>query len=169
MCKRLPFLGAGAALACAALLTREPIVVERNIHDRPVQMPADGYISSETCRSCHPSQYASWHASYHRTMAEVATPGTVATSFDGVRVTEVPGRPMFLERRDAQLWAELDDPDWDGTGGLGSIRRSERSRFTGKRQTQTRPNSASPAKRATVRAVSTRGSIAVLSGATGFI
>src|SRR5206468_246843 len=42
MCKRLPFLGAGAALACAALLTREPIVVERNIHDRPVQMTADG-------------------------------------------------------------------------------------------------------------------------------
>src|SRR5438093_11292077 len=117
MCKRLPFLGAGAALACAALLTREPIVVERNIHDRPVQMPADGYISSETCRSCHPSQYASWHASYHRTMAEVATPATVATSFDGVRVAEVPGRPMFLERRDGQLWAELDDPDWDGSGG----------------------------------------------------
>ena len=76
--------------------------------DRPVEITGDRYVSSGTCRACHPSQYASWHASYHRTMTQVATPQTVAASFDGVRVE--PGA-MVLEQRGDQLWAEFDDPD----------------------------------------------------------
>ena len=40
--------------------------------DRPIQVARDGYITSNTCRACHPSQYASWHGSWHRTMAEGA-------------------------------------------------------------------------------------------------
>ncbi|MEJ6602075.1 MAG: hypothetical protein ACKVI3_04095 [Verrucomicrobiia bacterium] len=34
--------------------------------NRPVAVLAQDYVSSETCRSCHPSNYDSWHASYHR-------------------------------------------------------------------------------------------------------
>jgi len=30
----------------------------------------EGYISSVTCRACHPSQYESWHRTYHRTMTQ---------------------------------------------------------------------------------------------------
>jgi hypothetical protein len=50
-------------------------------------------------------------------MTQVATPETVVANFDRVTVTDVPGRPMILERRGRELWAELDEPDWDGTGG----------------------------------------------------
>ena len=39
--------------------------------DRPIEVASDRYVSSRTCRACHPSQYASWHASYHRTMTQV--------------------------------------------------------------------------------------------------
>ena len=99
-------------------LFREPSATlpEQVIQTRPIQHPADGYASSDSCQACHPSQVASWRASYHRTMTGIATPETVAADFDGVTVTQVPGHPMRLERRGRALWAELDDPDWDGTG-----------------------------------------------------
>ena len=89
---------------------------EREIPDRPIQAADGGYASSDSCRACHPSQFASWHASYHRTMTQVATPDSVVASFDHVQVSQVPGHPMRLERRGRELWAELDDPDWDGQG-----------------------------------------------------
>jgi hypothetical protein len=78
---------------------------------RPTEVRADGFRSSDTCRACHPSQYASWHASYHRTMTQIATPETVATSFDAVTVETATGGPMQLEQRGQQLWAEFADPD----------------------------------------------------------
>ena len=34
-------------------------------------------MTSNTCRACHLDNYASWHASFHRTMTQVATPATV--------------------------------------------------------------------------------------------
>src|SRR3954453_17446919 len=49
---------------------------------RPTQVHLDGYRASDGCRACHPSQYASWHASYHRPMTQLATPQAIATSFD---------------------------------------------------------------------------------------
>src|SRR5262245_56327984 len=95
-----------------ALLTNSDKRPERSIADRPIQIPADGYVSSDSCQACHPSQYASWHGSYHRTMTQLATPESVVASFDNVEVTQVPGHAMRLERRGRELWAELDEPDW---------------------------------------------------------
>jgi formate-dependent nitrite reductase cytochrome c552 subunit len=89
---------------------------ERAIPDRPIQIAGEGYASSQACKACHPREYASWHASYHRTMTQVASPETIAGDFDHVRVDAVDGRPMLLERRGRQLWAEFDQPDWDGKG-----------------------------------------------------
>lgn len=54
---------------------------------RPLEDPADGYVSSKTCRSCHPGEYASWHHSFHRTMSQVASPETVLGDFDDVELT----------------------------------------------------------------------------------
>jgi len=89
---------------------------ERAIQTRPIQAADDGYASSDGCQQCHPSQFASWRASYHRTMTQIATPDSVVANFDDVLVTQVPSRPMRLEQRGRELWAELDDPDWDGAG-----------------------------------------------------
>src|SRR2546426_6813887 len=103
-----------AAAALAAAVARERVEREGTVTDRPAQGARDGYSSSSACRACHPSEYASWHGSYHRTMTQVATPGTIAASFDGVRVDDVPGSPMLLEQRGQQLWADFDDPDDGG-------------------------------------------------------
>src|SRR5215510_4681831 len=77
---------------------------------RPIQLAADAYVSSDACRSCHPSEYASWQASYHRTMTAIATPESVRANFDEV-VTDVPGNPIQLEQRGSEFWATLNDPD----------------------------------------------------------
>lgn len=54
--------------------------------NRPIKELTAEYASSDSCRSCHPGNYASWHASFHRTMTQVATPETVATDMDGLRL-----------------------------------------------------------------------------------
>jgi predicted CXXCH cytochrome family protein len=67
-------------------------------------------VTSGACRSCHPSQYASWYRSFHRTMTRLATRAAVAGPFDGTRV-ESEGRTIELSVRGDELWAKLPDPD----------------------------------------------------------
>jgi len=55
--------------------------------NRPVKLPAGEVVSSDTCRSCHPGNYASWHDSFHRTMTQVATPANVAVPMDGLEMS----------------------------------------------------------------------------------
>lgn len=99
-----------------ALWVRETLPAEAQTSHRPIQIPNTGYTSSETCRACHPSQYASWHDSYHRTMTQVATPRSVVANFDGPTIADVHGRPMKLTTRGERFFAEFDDPDWNGQG-----------------------------------------------------
>jgi Cytochrome c552/Cytochrome c554 and c-prime len=85
------------------------------VTDRPIQVEADGYVSSNACQACHPEQYASWHASYHRTMTQAADADTVLCPIDGTAV-QARGGPYVLERRGREVWVELQDPDWSGIG-----------------------------------------------------
>jgi len=116
---------AGAALGVARLVVVEPAADERRALSRPIQVPGEGFVSSQTCRACHPGQYQSWHRSYHRTMTQLATPDTVAASFDGVTVDAAAGGPMTLEQHARELWAEFDDPDAppppQGLTGVGPV------------------------------------------------
>ena len=106
-----------AILGWSIVKSREPYVPEARITYRPIQVQQDGYVSSDTCKACHPAQYDAWHASFHRTMTQVAvTPDTVRADFNGVRVTDVPGNPIALQRRGREFWAEFGDPDWDHQG-----------------------------------------------------
>jgi hypothetical protein len=123
----LAILAISAAAGASLIFSRDRLVAERHVIGRPVQIEGDHYVSSRTCQACHPGQYASWHRSYHRTMTQVATPESVDVSFDGVRVDEVPGEPMRLERRGNQLWAEFADPDaLDRSGSDPRIPRIQR-------------------------------------------
>lgn len=90
--------------------------------NRPIQQTEGGYVSSDTCRSCHPNEYATWHRSYHRSMTQVASPETVRADFNGVEVDAVHGRPMRLTRDGSRFFAEFDDPDWNGAGGPLAVR-----------------------------------------------
>jgi len=67
-------------------------------------------VGSGACRACHPSQFASWERSFHRTMTQVATPATVLGPWQGVKL-EVEGRNVELSRKGGELWARLPDPD----------------------------------------------------------
>ena len=61
-----------------------------------------GYVSSDTCRACHPAQI--------RSVARIVSPDddaggdpeTVRADFEGVHVTDVPGTRSRLERRGNQ-------------------------------------------------------------------
>jgi cytochrome c552 len=108
-------IGASVAAFWIQRLTREPS--EHLVQGRPIRVVADGYGSSNACARCHPDHYATWSRSFHSTMTQIATPDRVVASFAGSRVDQVPGRPMFLRERGRELWAEFDDPDWNGTGG----------------------------------------------------
>jgi Cytochrome c552/Cytochrome c554 and c-prime len=107
----LILLAASAALGITGAATLDPRPPEHQIAGRPVQQREDGFVSSDACKACHPNQYDSWHASYHRTMTQVATPETALTSFAGLTIENVHGRPMRLSTRGRELWAEFDDPD----------------------------------------------------------
>jgi Cytochrome c552/Cytochrome c554 and c-prime len=113
----------GAGVGATLVDVRQAAPLERSIADRPVQVEDEGYVSSRACRSCHPSQYASWHRSYHRTMTQLATPETVRADFDGATVTGVQDHPTMLMRRGRELSADFDDPDWTGSGAPPRIAR----------------------------------------------
>src|SRR5262245_58823027 len=95
-------------VSSAMLRGRGPVLRESDIGYRPIQAAGDGYVSSNACKACHPAQYETWHRSYHRTMTQVATPQTIRADFDHARVDAVYGKPMQLERRGSDFWAEFD-------------------------------------------------------------
>ncbi len=84
-------------------------LTEEEIDFRPVENPKNNYTGSNSCRSCHPDQYDSWHRSYHRTMTQPATPENVIGNFDNVTV-EAYGEEYRLTRDGDTFWA--DSPDW---------------------------------------------------------
>ncbi len=75
----------GLLLATAAIVTGHGRAEPPK--NRPIKLPVDDYVSSDACRSCHPGNYASWHASFHRTMTQVAVPANFASDMDGLELT----------------------------------------------------------------------------------
>lgn len=108
---RTPIVLLAVATAAAVVAARGALPTESRVTDRPIRQVENGFAGSDTCRACHPSQYASWHASYHRTMTQVASPSTARPDFDNQTVTAVQGRPMQLRTQDDRLFATFDDPD----------------------------------------------------------
>lgn len=79
---------------------------------RPLEVRADAYVSSQTCRACHPREYGTWHASYHRTMTQAASPQSILAPWHGVTL-DLHGRTYHLQRRGDEFWVDMDDPDAD--------------------------------------------------------
>ena len=73
---------------------------------RPQEVLDDGYVSSKACLECHPDQHASWHASYHRTMTQVASPETVIGRFDGSEAQADAVRAKF-DREGDTFWVNM--------------------------------------------------------------
>ena len=80
---------------------------------------ADGYVGSDRCQSCHVDAYASWHASWHRTMTQAVGPDSVIAAFDGRTLPHADGDHV-VERRGDEYWVYMPDADWllaRATGG----------------------------------------------------
>ena len=99
--------------------------------DRPLEVRTDGYVSSDKCRSCHPGQYSTWHASYHRTMTRPATPENVKGDFSGVEIPlyerhddgRVVGERLVMGRTGDEFWIEMNDPAfWGKEGDVPRVR-----------------------------------------------
>ncbi len=97
----------------------DPPISESEIIGRPIEIRENPYVSSHTCRSCHPREYGTWHRSYHRVMTRVATPENVIGRFDG-QEESIYGLTYRLGRDGDQFWIEMPDPD--GAADSGSPR-----------------------------------------------
>ncbi len=73
---------------------------------RPLIEPADGYVGSAHCRSCHPHEHATWHGSFHRTMTQVATRAAIQVEFDRLELDWF-GEPVVFEWRGDRLWVDF--------------------------------------------------------------
>src|SRR6266404_1301659 len=47
----------------------------------PKQGGPPGYVTSATCKECHPKQFESWWRSYHRQMTQLMNSNTVKAKF----------------------------------------------------------------------------------------
>jgi hypothetical protein len=109
--QRILSAAAGLALACstaAALAIQTTSARKANdaaTLNRPVEVLEQGYVSSKECRSCHPTEHASWASSYHRTMTQVATPQSVFGTFDGVQLGD--GGRYRLEREGQGFFVDV--------------------------------------------------------------
>ena len=98
----------------------DPITSNRIPGDRqrpvgaiPRKTKDERFTTSAACRECHQPQYDSWHATYHRTMTQVATPATVIPKLNvPVRLT-ARGRTTAIDRRGDTFWVKMADPDWE--------------------------------------------------------
>ena len=83
----------------AALLASTPAQARL----KPVTAPNNAYTSSQTCRACHPSEYQSWHDSYHRTMTQLAKPGAVLAKWHGTKLP-LGQATLHLEQKRDEFW-----------------------------------------------------------------
>jgi hypothetical protein len=102
---------------------------ERVVADRPIEAPEQGYVSSDACQACHPGNHATWHASYHRTMTQVAGPDSVLGDF-AERTLRLGDFTYRLSRRGDDYWVEI-DPAPDGFMAYPSLRQRRVALVTG--------------------------------------
>ena len=110
----LGILGIGCLVGVSGCSERDYGVSSRReiIRDRPTAVSADKYISSGTCRSCHPRNYASWYGSFHRTMTQVADVSTVVAPIG--KDFSFLDQTYRLSLRGEKVWFQIDDSHSEG-------------------------------------------------------
>jgi predicted CXXCH cytochrome family protein len=72
----------------------------------PKQGGPPGYVSSATCKECHPKQFDTWWRSYHRQMTQVMNTNTVKAKFDGLVMDSGPAR-FTLHDSSNRYWVDI--------------------------------------------------------------
>ncbi len=73
----------------------------------PTEVPTAGYATSDTCRSCHPDEYHSWHSSYHRSMTQLPSKTSVLGDFADRTVEEM-GHRFDLSTKGENFFVKTD-------------------------------------------------------------
>lgn len=89
----------GAALAAAGFLglaawRPEPPSLPQLA--APLPVTGQGYATSGSCRSCHPSQHSTWSGSFHRTMTQVAGPLSIAAPLVRTELRSAAGKVVLV-------------------------------------------------------------------------
>lgn len=105
-----------AALAAAAWLGHRTLR-DREAHRARLleKAPREGrpgdYVGSSACRACHPSEFDTWHQSYHRTMTQYPSADNVRGDFNHA-TAQFDGDTYRFEQDAQGYWVEMVDPDW---------------------------------------------------------
>lgn len=118
---RLPVLALAVTVSVASVWVAftTPALPAGPPADRPIVAATGDFVTSDTCRGCHPRQHATWRASFHRTMTQPATPDRVIPEIDSI-VFEHRGGRVRLEERDGRVFAGAARPT---RGGIEWIER----------------------------------------------
>ncbi len=114
---RKQFLGTLLALlavaAVFAISRQDPQPAVKLAAQLPQQVNNEDFISSQTCRSCHPQQHASWHQTYHRTMTQMGLPKAIVPSMDFEQERQLTSGAVTvtLKRIGDEFWVRTPDPD----------------------------------------------------------
>ena len=106
-------IGAWTAVsAWSSINPRNSWVSEPQITGRPIRSAGDDFATSKTCKACHPHKYATWDASYHQSMTQVASPATILGRFPAE--ISFRGQRYRFTRRGDEFWVDIPDPqaDW---------------------------------------------------------
>ena len=77
---------------------------------RPLEIPKDGYVGSEACVECHQGNHATWFASYHRSMTQLAKPEIILGNLESVRLS-FEGHDYEVTREGDTFWVNAPDPE----------------------------------------------------------
>ena len=88
-----------------------------------------GYLESGDCRKCHETNYASWHATFHRTMTQEAGPESIVGDFERDNTITYQGVRSEMTRENGAYWMKF-------TGVDGETQKHEIVRTVGSRRIQ---------------------------------
>lgn len=91
---------------------------------RPLEVLDEGYAGAESCRDCHAANHASWSASYHRRMTQVASAESVLAPFPS-RTAAFEGRNWIFAREGERFFATARAAQADA-GDMGGVRDARR-------------------------------------------
>src|SRR5690242_3568146 len=107
-----PAIAAGgfALLAIALAAATIYVVTPDYAHVRAGRIDA-GYLESNDCRKCHEENYATWHATFHRTMTQEANPKSVLGDFERNNTITYQGVRAEMVRENNSYWMKLTGVD----------------------------------------------------------
>jgi hypothetical protein len=114
------------AVAAGGLVLRPRVAPARaDSRALPKRTEQATYVGSAACRACHPSEYASFGRTFHRTMTQDATTRSVLAPLGGALagLRDDGGRIHRLEARGDEVWATLPDPDAEAPARAADVTR----------------------------------------------